>query len=67
MKDEEQHHCNLFVLLKYFWNQLILRVPVLIILTSEVTKTAFKILMFLLIVFIFLTIIQLFYTIKIGW
>ena len=67
MRDEEQHHCNLLVLLKYFLDQIIFRVPVLIIFTSEVTKTAFKVLMFLLIVFIFLTIIQLFYTIIIGW
>ena len=54
-------------LFKQFLNQLISRVPVLIIFISEITKTASQTVMCYLIVFIFLTIIQLFYTVKIGW
>ena len=42
------------------------RVPVLTIFISEITKTASQIFLCYLIVFIFLTMIQLFYTIKIG-
>ena len=44
-----------------------IRVPVLIIFISEITKADSQILICYLIAFIFLPMIQLFYTFKIGW